>query len=113
MQSPKVHVFNILDSIDGVEVVQQTQNVFTELPVITYYIANTHVIRDLDNEIINQPVEVVIDIWTDTSTKGSELLEQVEEKMRDADFTCDFSADVPNPNDTIYHITTRFTSVNV
>lgn len=113
MQNPKTQVFTILDSIDDVEVVHSTQNVFTALPVITYYIADNHVVRDLDNEIINQPVVVVIDIWTETSTLGSDLLAQVETKMRDADFTCDFSADVPNANDKIYHVTSRFTSVNV
>jgi hypothetical protein len=114
METPNQTVYDALKTITGVASVGvASQNVFPEFPALTYMVVNNSVERDLDNEISGQTIEVVVDIWTQQSVKASDLLVLVEAKMRSLDYTLVFSGDVPNPNDKIYHITSRFRTVNV
>lgn len=114
MQTPNVAVYEKLSTIDGVASVGRTnQNVFTDFPALTYMVVLNQLNRDLDNEIAGQTIEVVVDIWSETSVGASDLLVEVEAKMRELDYTLVFSGDVPNPNEEIYHITSRFRTVNV
>lgn len=114
MQTPNVDIYNQLNTISGVASVGRTnQNVFVDFPALTYMVVQNQIERDLDNEIAGQTIEVVVDIWSETSVGASDLLVEVEAKMRELDYTLTFSGDVPNPNEDIYHMTSRFRRVNV
>ena len=117
MESPKVEIYNTLKDATTADVVQQSkQNVFTTFPVVTYFLANNNVVRDLDNEIASQDITVTVDIWTETSAEGQTILTAIEQAMANVpnkNYRLEFSADVPNPNEEIYHITCRFIAVNV
>lgn len=114
METPNQAVYNALKTIPGVASVGVVeQNVFPDFPALTYTVVNNSVDRDLDNTIAGQTIEVVVDIWTQKSVQASDLLVLVEAKMRSLDYTLDFSSDVPNPNEKIYHVTSRFRTANV
>lgn len=109
MYIPNEKVYEILSGLD-VEVYQQRPEVIASFPSITYYISNNKVNADLSKEIGYQEVQVVIDIWSNTSIEGSELLSELEEAMRDNGFMLEFSSDVADP-EMISHITSRFNLV--
>lgn len=114
METPNIAVYNQLMTIAGVESVgKPNQNVFTTLPALTYTVPLNQVTRDLDNDIASQNIEVIIDIWTETSVGGCDLLVIVESKMRELGYNLDFSGEVPNPTEDVYHTTTRFRLNNV
>lgn len=119
MDSPKIQIYDALNAGVGAvaSIMQQhANNVFTTLPVVSYYIANNSVTRDLENSIGSQNVDVTIDIWSETSAQGQDILYLTESAMSSIagkNYRMDFSADVPNPNNEIYHITCRFTATNV
>jgi len=114
METPNQTVYNQLKTISNVASVGVVnQNVFTAFPALTYTVVNISLERDLDNDIASQDFEVVIDIWTDKSVRATELLVEVEAKMRALDYNLDFSGEVPNPQKDIYHITSRFRKANV
>ena len=114
METPNQKVYNALMTITGVASVGVAQqNVFPEFPALTYMVVNNSLDRDLDNQIGGQTIEVVVDIWTQKIVTASDMLVLVEAKMRELDYTLVFSGDVPNPNDKIYHITSRFRTANV
>jgi len=114
VDTPNQAVYNKLKEIEGVASVgKPTQNVFTEFPSITYFVSQNAVKRDLDNEIIAQDFAVTIDIWHDESVGATDLLVLVEAKMRELGFNLDFSTEVPNPTDDIYHINARFSAPNM
>jgi hypothetical protein len=103
---PKQDIFNKLSELN-VGVAQSQPTEFNELPFINFSITQNDVELDLDNEINSQNIEVQIDIWAEDSVSASELLRQVEEKMREELYLMTYSADVPNVGN-IYHIVTRF-----
>lgn len=114
METPNQAVYTKLLEINDVDHVgKANNNVFTSFPAITYMVVNNSLERDLENTIASQLFEVVIDIWTDKSVRASDLLVEVEAKMRELDYNLDFSGDVPNPDKNIYHITSRFRRANV
>lgn len=114
LQTPNQEVYTALSTIANVASVGVVnQNVFADFPALTYTVVNIDIERDMDNTIAGQTFEVVIDIWTEQSVRATELLVEVEEKMRALDYNLDFSGQVPNPQKDIYHITSRFRKANV
>ena len=93
------------------ELSQQSQNIFEVLPALTFYISNQKTAQDLSGQIVQQETEVTIDIWANTSTEASEILRKLEATLRAEKWKLVFSADVPNPDKTIFHTTTRFEKV--
>jgi hypothetical protein len=105
MYTPKEDIFKLLSQLEA-EVLQPNQNVFKKLPTITFYVANNSINLDLDNEITNQDIAIVIDIWTKDSITSSVLLKDTEALMRSIGYRLTFSADIPEQD--LYHTTTRF-----
>ena len=108
MKNVKAQIYKILKN-EFKNVMQQNGNIFNELPCVTFYISDNSLGLTLDNEIAEQYITVIIDIWTKTSKEGIEMLEILESIMRKEHYKLDFSADIPQDNQ-IYHTTTRFTT---
>ena len=109
MYLPKKDVFNSLKEL-GYYVSQTQPPTFNELPAIIFSVGSNSIITDLDNNILSQDLEIVIDIWAEDSVTASNVLSQVEEKMRLNLYNMSFSNDVPNIGN-LYHIATRFTKI--
>lgn len=105
MKNPRKDVYAWLTAA-GFNVAKQGQNVFNDLPTITYYIASQAHELTLDNEIGNARIAVQIDIWSEEA--GSDMLEQIEAIFRTHNYTLTFSADVPNIDSDLNHISARF-----
>lgn len=108
MMIPKKEVKQILDSLDYGQALQSSSNVFNQLPCLTFRIENNTINVDLKSVILYQDIKVVVDIWARSSVKASEMLQDVELAMRKRGYLLEFSADVPNTDASIYHISTRF-----
>ena len=109
MYLPKKDVFNSLKEL-GYYVSQTQPATFNELPAIIFSVGSNTVNTDLDNNILSQDLEIVVDIWAEDSVTASNVLSQVEEKMRLNLYNMSFSNDVPNIGN-LYHIATRFTKI--
>ena len=109
MYLPKKDVFNSLKEL-GYYVSQTQPPTFNELPAIIFSVGSNTVNTDLDNNILSQDLEIVVDIWAEDSVTASNVLSQVEEKMRLNLYNMSFSNDVPNIGN-LYHIATRFTKI--
>lgn len=104
---PKNDVLNVIKTLPYT-VSQSSEAVFNELPAITFRVADNTVNLDLDNEILYQDIIIIIDIWAEESLKASTMLSEIEALMRQNGYKLNFSADIPNVNRDIYHISTRF-----
>lgn len=108
MYNPKPEIYKKLCEIKGVDVSQSSQNIFNKLPAITYRIDGNSVGYYLENDIASQEITCTIDIWTESSTKASELLAKVEAKMREINYRLNNALDVPAPEGALYHINASF-----
>lgn len=104
---PKEDIYKLLSKLPC-KVCQTTQSIFNELPTVTFEVLENGASLFLDNEISYQNITIQIDIWGNDSTENSNLLVQIEEIMRNAGYRLEFSSDVPNVNNDIMHIVTRF-----
>jgi hypothetical protein len=107
MYTPKKDIYKLLNTLPY-DVAQNDQNVFNELPAITFYVIDNTVNLDLNNEITYQNIIVNIDIWTSDSTTGSKILTEVEKLMRSNYYRLQFSGDVPNTDKSVFHINSKF-----
>lgn len=103
---PKAEIKGILDGL-GCSVEQSNTTEFTILPAVTFRIGNNDIDINLENDIRQQDIEVIIDIWAETSVAASNLLDSLESAMRSGQYIMTFSADIPNPGG-VFHISTRF-----
>ena len=111
MYLPKTDIYNSLKSIDNTYFVSQTQPpTFNDLPAIIFRVGNNDVNLDLNNTIISQDIEIIIDIWAETSVTASQVLSQVEAKMRQIGYKMSYSSDIPNTGN-LFHINNRFTTI--
>lgn len=108
MFNPKPEIYAKLCEIEGVSVSQSEQNIFNEVPAITYRIDGNGANYDLDNQIASQDIRVSVDIFADDSVTASKLLAQVEAKMRELKYRLNTSLDVPSPEGALYHINATF-----
>ena len=108
MFNPKTEIYSKLCEIEDVDVSQSSNNVFNQVPAITYRIDGNEADYYLENEIASQNVRCTIDIWTNESTTASRLLAQVEAKMRELKYRLNNSLDVPAPEGALYHINATF-----
>jgi len=104
---PKQDIMTILSGIDGAVAYQRLPQTGAEFPCFSFYINENTPTVDLGKQIGYQSVEVVIDIWSKTSTQCSSLLVALEQAMRSHDWVMTFSADVNDPNG-LFHTTSRF-----
>lgn len=108
MYSPKVDLKNKLCELTQYDVMQSSNAEFTSLPLITFYIANNSVDYTLENEIASQRIEAIVDLWAEDSETLTQMLKDVEEKLRTIFYKLTFSSDVPNIDNKVLHMTTRF-----
>jgi len=107
MYEPKQNIYDILSGIGDTVVYQQRPEILKEMPCITFYIAENTPTYELGKEIGYQRIEVVIDIYDNTSSGTGALLSSVVDTMLENNYRLVFSSDVPDPNG-YSHITTRF-----
>jgi len=112
LYTPKADLYTILQEVDEDTVVYQNRpEVIEEFPCITFSINQNRAEINLGKDIAYQELSATIDIWTLGSAQGSELLSSLESTMRAEGYTLEFSADIPDPDDRVRHITTRFNLV--
>lgn len=113
MNTLKADAYAALSTIDGVDVSQGDQNVFNELPAVTFNLSNNFNNHALDGALLSQNAELKVDIWGNTSTEASGVLESVVAALLPLGYILSYTQDVPNPADSIIHVTTRFRSAVV
>ena len=106
MDTLKTTVYNAIKTLNAT-VSLESNNVFNELPAVTYMITNNVPNYDFNKEINLQDVEVTLDIYANSSTVASSLLSAAELNLRGIDLFLNYTADLPN-TDGIYHINARF-----
>jgi hypothetical protein len=106
LYEPKKDVYEILNTIDGVTVYQNTPEVFKDLPTIVFYIDSNVPEYLLEKDIGYQDIEIVVDIFAKNSAGSGSLLASLEQVMLENDFRLMMAMDVPDENTS--HITTRF-----
>lgn len=111
MYNPKPEIYQKLSEIEGVSVLQSSQNEFTSVPAVTYRIDGQTGNYDLDNQLYRQDILVTIDIFTDDSVTASHILENVEAKMRDLNFRLSTAIDVPQPEGALFHKNASFEGI--
>lgn len=109
MYLPKTDIYNSLNEL-GYYVAQTQPHTFTNLPAIIFRVGNNSVERDLQNNIISQDMEVIVDIWAESSVEASRILSEVEERLRQDFWKLTYSADIPNTGN-LYHINLRFEKI--
>lgn len=107
MYLPKVDIYNALCAVTA-NVVQGSQTTFTSTPAITFTISDNSTELNLSNTIASQTIIVSVDIWTDTSVAGSNLLSSTEQAMRNLGYKMTYSSDIPYPEGALHHINCRF-----
>lgn len=110
MFNPKTEIFEALNSL-GYYCRQGGQAVFAETPAITFRISNHTGDIDLSGELGREDITATVDIFANDSPTTSDILSQVESKMRSIGYKLSFSADIPAPEGTLYHINCRFDTV--
>lgn len=110
MYTPKEDIYSALQDL-GITILQGSQDVFTKTPAITFSVSDNSVELDLNNEISSQELTIVLDIWTESSTEASELLQKTEKIMRKLGYRLSYSADIPRPEGALHHINCRFEAV--
>lgn len=108
MYLPKTDVYNALKTLNCF-VSQSHPPTFETLPAVIFRVGDNSVNITLSNNISVQNIEIIIDIYAETSSEASEVLSQVEELMRNNKYRLIYSTDVPNPGE-LFHINTRFTT---
>lgn len=110
---PKQEVYEILQELDA-NVHQSKPEVVSEFPVIVFSMVDNSVTMSLDKNIGTQYIEFTVDIYTNgtgASLEASSLLSQAEALLREANYGLVYSADVPDPEENVVHISTRFNLV--
>lgn len=127
MYKPKEDIYKALNAL-GYYTVQGAQSNFVDdpntgekqIPAITFRIEDQDLDVDLDNDIAEERVTAVVDIWTDNekdengavtksaSQLGEEILSEVEAAMRAIGYRLASSMDVPSPPGFLAHKNCRF-----
>lgn len=111
MYSPKVDLKNKLCELTQYDVMQSSNAEFTSFPLITFYVADNEINYTLDNEIASQRIEAIVDLWAEDSETLTQMLKDVESKLRTIFYKLTFSNDVPNIDNKVLHMTTRFEKI--
>ncbi len=107
MYNPKPTIYAVLSAL-GYACMQTSQNVFSEVPAITFDISDNAPDYDLDVNITAQKVIVTVDVWADDSVTTSSIAAEVEAAMREIDYLLTSSLDVPAPEGCLFHYQLRF-----
>lgn len=103
----------IYDCLSGLEahypVIQSSDNVFSELPTITYFIENNYK-TDHDGEAFGK-INLVVDIWSGDSVQVYTILQEITVALKGIGYEMSSSTDVPNEDKTIYHLNSQFATI--
>lgn len=108
MFNPKPEIYSKLCEIENVHVSQSSQNIFNEVPAVTFRIDSNSAEYYLENDISSQEILCSVDIFADDSVTASNILVQVEAKMRELKYRLNNSLDVQSPEGALYHINATF-----
>lgn len=100
---PKTDILNILKTLPY-SVGQPNQTVFSELPTITFLIDDNTPLYGLKNEILSQTIRVIIHMWAEDSVTASTMLKEIEALMRQNGYLLKNSKDIPNIDNSVYHL---------
>ena len=106
MDNSTKKVYNLLKSTSR-KVYQNEPDVKSDLPCITFYIANDVPQVGLDKDIKKQDIEVVVDFWGKDSKITGEMFREIEAVMRANGFILSFNTAI-NESDDYSHVNTRF-----
>ena len=106
MTEPKSIIYNILSNIDNVTIYQTRPDMLEEIPCITFYVGGKTPEYAIEGSIGYQDIDVIIDIYANTSKESGELLVALESEMLDNKYRMTFCSDIPD--DDLSHVTTRF-----
>lgn len=109
MVEPKADIYSILSSISGAVAYQSRPGIVKELPCFIFYVWDNVPVYSLDKQIGYQDIDVVIDIFADTSKESGTLLNTLEAEMLENNYRLVSCTDIPDDN--LSHITTRFNLV--
>ncbi len=107
MDDKRTQVYNIISSLDGVNVYADRPEVLEDFPTVTYVFDDDTPLYDLDKNIYKQDTIVVIDIYTEDPISGDAITKELIERLKFINCLCKFKHDVSDPSG-IHHITTRF-----
>ena len=113
MYSPKEEVYSVLNTIADVKIAQSGEVIRDDLPKLTFYTMDNRPHYDLNKDIQIQDVVVMVDVWTSSSVAGTDLANEVEDKMKTINFLVDFSHDIPTIDRKFYHKAIRFIAIKV
>lgn len=108
MDTIKATIYSTLNTISGVSVSQSTQSVVNSFPAITFSLSDNQNTIDLDGDLLHQNTEITVDFWAKSSTTNSANMATAEAKLRAIGYRMSFASDVPDPDDSVFHVNTRF-----
>ncbi|MDD4410835.1 MAG: hypothetical protein PHE32_03980 [Candidatus Shapirobacteria bacterium] len=110
IENIKKQIYDCLKAIDNsYNVIQASDNVFSQFPSITYFIENDYK-TDHDNEVFGK-INLVIDIWAEKSTDCYSIFQKIVTALDGIGYQLSSSADVPNQDTTIYHLNSQFATI--
>lgn len=92
----------------GYKIVYQYPEVFTRLPVISYYNVAEKGAFYADNAECVQDGYVQVDIWSSKPKECADISMKVNSAMEQDGWTREISMDIPKQKEKIYHRTMRF-----
>ena len=107
MYEPKADIYAALSELNY-SLMMANDAEFSSLPLITYNVASNIPQYTLDMDIAVQNIDVAIDLWAEVSTELTQMLSEVESKMRSIFYTMTFAGEVPNIDKSVLHYSTRF-----
>ena len=111
MYLPKKDIFDSLKTINNNYFVAQYQPpTFNTTPAIIFRVGDNVVNTDLDNIINSQELEIIIDIYALDSVTASNVLNEVEQTLRNLKYRLVYCADIPNTGN-LHHINCRFYTI--
>lgn len=112
MTDPRKTIYETLSELTSdfptLKVFQQRPETIEVFPCITFNVESNIPTYNLSKDIANQVIVIKLDIWSESSNNGKDVLIAVEEKMREIDYRLTFNLDILDPSG-IFHITTQFT----
>jgi hypothetical protein len=113
MLVPKQEIYEALQGVTD-NVYQNRPETLSKFPCLTFSMVDNVVTMSMGKEIGRQDIEFSVDVFTqgaDASLEATSLLQEVENTLRALGYRLVYSADVPDPDDNVIHISTRFNLV--
>lgn len=107
MENDRVAIQTKLETVADA-VYQSMPEQMEVIPCVTWRMGNNVPVYLLDKTISHQDHEIVLDIWANNDTEAEALLASVTDALLDLNYRLTFNSDVPNPDSSIFHITTQF-----